>query len=198
MRRASEHDDLRAYGEIDEAIRDLVWLVWDRWHPKNPETQGQAPEAVYAGLIDVRDLAHELEALWVRLGNTDLGLARLVPERDRRQAALPGGEEHPALACGVAPERAALRELARRLDDGAADGDDRGPVEDPEADDEPVRDDGVLGDDEDAREHDLELQLDRHLDPPGLSRDAFSDPYADEDAARDDDFRFPDTDDPER
>ena len=74
-------NDLQAYHELDEAITRLVWLAWDRWHPLNPETRDTAHESVYAGLIDVRKISHELEALWIRLGVTDLGIVRDVPSR---------------------------------------------------------------------------------------------------------------------
>lgn len=71
-----------AYDEVDEAIERLVYLAWDRWHPRNPETQGSAPPDVYAALRDLRAISHELEALWVLLGNRVFGLGRFVPDRD--------------------------------------------------------------------------------------------------------------------
>lgn len=71
-----------AYAEVDTAIARLIELAWERWHPKNPETRGKAPRIVCAALRDVRAVAHELEALWIHLGNTRLGLDRELPERD--------------------------------------------------------------------------------------------------------------------
>src|SRR5688500_9640607 len=58
-----------AYAEVDAAITALIELAWDRWHPKNPATRGKAPRVVYAAMRDVRAVAHELEALWIHLGN---------------------------------------------------------------------------------------------------------------------------------
>ena len=49
-------------------IERLFTVVWDRWHPENPETAGGAPELVYAALDDLRPLVEEIDALWDRLG----------------------------------------------------------------------------------------------------------------------------------
>lgn len=58
----------RAYLQVQEAIDALYVVVWDRWHPLNPATKGQAPKDVYDALEDLRPLALEIQGLWERLG----------------------------------------------------------------------------------------------------------------------------------
>lgn len=58
----------RGYLQVQEAIDGLYVVVWDRWHPLNPTTQGQAPKDVYDALEDLRPLVLEIQGLWERLG----------------------------------------------------------------------------------------------------------------------------------
>ncbi|MCO5166608.1 MAG: hypothetical protein M9894_09610 [Planctomycetes bacterium] len=39
---AQQPADWRAYDEVQDAIERLYLVVWDRWHPLNPATDGRA------------------------------------------------------------------------------------------------------------------------------------------------------------